>query len=388
MHRIFLFLILFCAGAAHAEPVAQGAPNAPEYSPAFPGQTRAPEVLSGVTPVQRVFASGLENPWGIAALPGGGYLVTERPGRLRYVSAQGVVSAPIAGVPKVLAQQQGGLLDVSVSPEFGQNRVLFLSYAKPLDDGRSVTAVARAVLSPDRSTLTDLRDIFLQDPPSGSPMHYGSRVVIDRRGDLFITTGEHFSRSERVLAQDIATTFGKVVHLSPDGLPVGRGGLPLGIWSLGHRNVQGAAIQPGTGDLWTVEHGPAGGDELNRPEAGKNYGWPVVSYGKNYNGSPVGEGRTQADGMTQPIYYWDPVIAPGGMIFYTGEMFPEWWGSLLIGSLNPGGLVRLSLLGDRVTGEERFFVGDARIRDVEQAPDGALLLLVDAPDGAIWRISR
>lgn len=388
MTRTFLVLFALWAGFAMAEPVQQGAPNAPEFTPAFPGQTRAPEVLSGVIPVREVFATGLENPWGIAALPDGGYLVTERPGRLRYVSAAGVVSAPIKGVPSVLAKRQGGLLDVTVSPDFGQNRLLFLSYAKPMEGGRSATAVARAVLSPDRTTLTDLRDIFVQDPPSASPMHYGSRVVVDPRGDLFITTGEHFSRAERVLAQDIATTYGKVVHLSPDGLPVGRGGLPLGIWSLGHRNVQGAAIQPSTGHLWTVEHGPAGGDELNRPEAGSNYGWPVISYGKNYNGSPVGSGQSQAAGMAQPAYYWDPVIAPSGMIFYTGAMFREWWGDLLIGSLNPGGLVRLRLLGDRVTGEERFFRGEARVRDVEQAPDGSLLLLVDAPDGEIWRVRR
>lgn len=388
MRYLSLLFTLLIAAVACADPVEQGAPIAPEFEPAFPGQTRAPEELSGVRPQRAIFATGLENPWGIAALPAGGYLVTERPGRLRYVGADGAVSAPISGVPSVLARRQGGLLDVTISPDFGRNRVLFLSYAKPLDGGGSATAVARAVLSDDLTELTDLRDIFVQDPPSQSPMHYGARVVVDQRGDLFITTGEHFSRAERVLAQDIATTYGKVVHLSPNGLPVGRGGLPLGIWSLGHRNVQGAAIQPSTGHLWTVEHGPAGGDELNRPEAGSNYGWPVISYGKNYNGSPVGSGQTQAEGMAQPVYYWDPVIAPSGMIFYTGAMFPEWQGDLLIGSLNPGGLVRLSLLGDRVTGEERFFRGEARIRDVEQAPDGSLLLLVDAPNGGIWRISR
>ena len=388
MFKTALFSGLIAALPALAEPVQQGAPNVPDFRPAFPEQTRAPEQRSAVRPRPEVFATGLANPWGIAVLPDGGYLVTERPGRLRHVTADGRVSAPISGVPEVLARRQGGLLDVTVSPEFRQNRLVFLSYAKPLGGGRSATAVARAVLAEDGRSLTELRDIFVQQPPSPTPMHYGSRIVFDADGNLFVTTGEHSSRAERVLAQDVGTTYGKVLHLSPDGVPVGDSPLPLGIWSLGHRNMQGAAIHPGTGDLWTIEHGPAGGDELNRPLAGRNYGWPVISYGENYNGTPVGAGRTAAKGMEQPVYYWDPVIAPGGMIFYTGAMFPEWQGDLLIGSLNPGGMVRLRLKGNRVVAEERFLVGEARIRDVQQAPDGAILLLVDAPDGGIWRLGR
>lgn len=384
--RLPLILCLLLASAARSEPVPQGAPTA-GYAPLLAGQTRAPHQRSGIAIRREVFTSGLERPWGIAALPGGGYLVSERPGRLRHVSATGQVSAPLSGVPKVHARGQGGLLDVALSVDFVRDRRIYLSYAKALSNGRSGTAVAVARLSDDLRRLEDLDEIFIQHPPSPTPMHYGSRVVPRRDGTLFITTGEHFTPSERLLAQDLDTTYGKVVHLQADGRPVS-GGLPHGIWSYGHRNIQGAALDPRDGALWTIEHGPAGGDELNQPAYGTNHGWPLVSYGVNYDGSPIGDGGRDLEGVEQPIYYWDPVIAPAGMIFYTGAMFPEWRGDLLIGSLNPGGVVRLRLHGGRVVGEERFLSGAARIRDIEQAPDGSLLLLVDAPRGAIWRLSR
>jgi glucose/arabinose dehydrogenase len=388
--RILAALLIAAVPASASEPWPQDDPNT-SLQPAFAGQTRAPATLSGVDPAVTTFAEGLENPWGIAALPGGGYLVTERPGRLRAVSAGGEVGPPVAGVPEVLAERQGGLLDVALDRDFGSNRVVYLSYSKPLPGGLSATAVARGVLSNDLASLTDVRDIFEQTPPSPTPMHYGSRIVPAADGTLFVSLGERSSNRERVLAQDMRTTYGKVVRIGTDGsIPAENPGIDGGnpaIWSFGHRNPQGAALDP-QGNLWTVEHGPRGGDELNRVEPGRNYGWPVITYGINYSGSEVGDGIAVRDGMEQPVYYWDPVIAPGGMLFYDGAMFPEWQGDALIASLNPGGLVRLDMDGDRVTGEERFLEFQDRIRDVEQAPDGSLLLLVDAPAGVILRLAR
>jgi glucose/arabinose dehydrogenase len=391
MRILAALLIAAAVPASASEPWPQDDPNT-RLQPAFAGQTRAPAALSGVAPVVETFAEGLENPWGIAALPDGGYLVTERPGRLRVVSASGEVGPPVAGVPQVLAERQGGLLDVALDRDFGANRVVYLSYAKPLPGGLSATAVARGVLSADGTALTDVQDIFEQTPPSPTPMHYGSRIVLAPDGTLFVTLGERSSNRERVLAQDNRTTYGKVVRIGTDGSipadnPLAGGAGNPAIWSFGHRNPQGAALD-GQGTLWAVEHGPRGGDELNRVEPGRNYGWPVITYGINYGGTSVGDGIAVQDGMEQPVYYWDPVIAPGGMLFYDGAMFPEWRGDALIASLNPGGLVRLAMDGNRVTGEERFLEFQDRIRDVEQAPDGSLLLLVDAPSGVILRLSR
>ncbi|SMY09377.1 PQQ-dependent sugar dehydrogenase [Flavimaricola marinus] len=374
--------------AVIAQPVEQGPPNA-DFAPAFEAQTRAPALPQTPVTVER-FVEGLANPWGIAPLPDGGWLVTERPGTLRVVSADGSVSMPLVGVPEVDNRRQGGLLDVTVSPEFATDRMVYLTYAKAVDGG-VVTAAARGVLAEDMAALTDVSDIFVQTPPSSTPMHYGSRIIVD--GDyVWITTGEHSSESDRVLAQDVTSTYGKVVRLFRDGsVPddnpfVGTEADPA-IWSLGHRNVQGAALGP-DGALWTVEHGPAGGDELNRPAPGANYGWPVVSYGINYNGSEVGSGAARAPGFEEPIYYWDPVIAPGGMGFYDGDYAP-WQGDLLIGSLNPGALVRLSFSDGLVAGEERVITDQGRIRDVEITPDGSVLLLIDAPMpyGGIVRVT-
>lgn len=366
-----------------------GQKNVPDFEPAFAGQTRAPQVTGGVTPKVRVVAKGLNHPWGIAVLPGGGYLVTERAGALRHIAADGTVSAPIKGVPKVLAQRQGGLLDVALAPDFATSGVIYLTYAKPAPGG-SATAAARAVLSADLSRLEGLRDIFVQSPASPTAAHYGSRIVPDGR-HLWITTGEHFTTRERQFAQDIGKTYGKVLRLNADGSapadnPFPKEG-PL-VWSYGHRNLQGAALRPGSGQLWTLEHGPRGGDELNRIEKGGNYGWPVVSYGENYDGSPVGSAHAHAQGMIEPRYYWDPVIAPSGFTFYEGAMFPEWRGNALIASLNPGGLVRLVLKGDRVSGEERFFAGRARVRDVAVDRDGAVLIVTDSGNGQLIRLVR
>lgn len=380
----FAILFAFFPVFAFAE-VPQGPANA-GFQPAFADQTRAPALPTTQVEVAG-FAGDLENPWGIARMPDGRFLVTERPGRMRIIAADGTVSAPLAGLPAVDDRGQGGLLDVAVSPSFLTDQTVFWTYAKKVPGG-TVTAAARGVLSGD-GALQDVRDIFIQQPPSQHAMHYGSRVIPMADGTVWITTGEHSRREDAVKAQDINTTYGKVVRLMWDGsVPsdnpfVGRDG-DKQIWSYGHRNIQGAAIDP-AGDIWTIEHGPRGGDELNRPEPGLNYGWPVISYGINYNGSPIGGGAAVQDGMEQPVYYWDPVIAPGGMLFYDGSFAP-WQGDAMIASLNPGALVRLKMQDGRVVGEERLLTDVGRVRDVEQLPDGSLLVLIDSGNGGVLRV--
>ena len=382
------------AALAQGEPVEQGEPNVPGFDPAFPEQYRAPASDSGVTLAVETFARPLEHPWGIDALPDGGYIVTELPGRMRTISASGDVSEPIEGLPEVFYAGQGGLLDVAIGPTFADDRLIYWSYARPLEGGKSVTVASRGRLSEDGSAVTGVEDIFVQEPPSPTPAHFGSRIRFDDDGHIFITTGDHFTEAERLLAQDLGTTYGKVIRVNLDGsIPednpfVDTQGAIGSIWTLGHRNVQGAAIHPGTGQLWTIEHGPQGGDELNPSKPGTNYGWPTVSYGENYDGSPVGEGIERHDGdFVEPRYYWDPVIAPGGMLFYRGDLFTDWKGDLLISSMVPGALVRIELDGETVTGEERLLKDHGRIRDIVEAPDGALLVLVDAAEGAVLRLT-
>lgn len=346
-----------------------------------------PEVIATQTGPIRVqtVASGLEHPWGLAFLPDGRMLVTERPGRLRVVSQGGWLSKPLTGVPKVFAKGQGGLLDVALDPDFASNRRIYLSYAEPGVGGAS-TAVARAKLAED--ALTEVEVIFRQLPKVSGANHFGSRLVFAPDGTLFITLGERFKFDP---AQDLANHLGKIVRIYPDGsVPrdnpfVGQRGARPEIWSYGHRNVQGAAIQPETGALWAVEFGPAGGDELNRVEAGKNYGWPLVSWGRHYSGADIPDPPTRPD-LTPPVYYWTPVISPSGMTFYTDELFPAWRGNLLIGGLSSQALVRLTLTGQQVTGEERIPMG-ARIRQVRQGPGGAVYLLTDQADGRILRLT-
>jgi glucose/arabinose dehydrogenase len=396
MHRlppfyVALKLALALAAPAAAQPWDFGRRNT-DLEPAFANQTRAQRLNSGVALRVETLANGLGHPWGIAVLPEGGYLVTERRGTLRHIAEDGTVSAPISGVPQVLARGQGGLLDVALAPDFATSRLVYLTYAKPMGGGLSATAAARGRLSVDLQSLTDLRDIFVQTPPSPTTAHYGSRIIPDG-AHVWITTGEHSSTRERVFAQDLDKSYGKVIRLRADGSPprdnpfAGQPGAAPEVWSLGHRNPQGAALRPGTGQLWTLEHGPRGGDELNLIARGANYGWPLVSYGENYIGTPVGSGEARAEGFTEPRYFWDPVVAPGGFVFYQGAMFPDWQGDILAASLTPGGIVRLTLSGGGVTGEERFLYGTQRIRDIEIAPDGAILALVDAANGSVVRIT-
>ncbi len=332
----------------------------------------------------QTLASGLEHPWGLAFLPNGSMLVSERPGRLRVVTKEGWVSEPLAGVPKVFARGQGGLLDVALDPNFVSNRLVYLSYAEPGKGGAS-TAVARARLA--EGALEDVRVIFRQQPKVSGGNHFGSRLVFAPDGKLFITLGERFKFDP---AQDLSNHLGKIVRIHPDGsVPrdnpfVNRPGARPEIWSYGHRNVQGAAIHPENGDLWATEFGPAGGDELNLIEPGRNYGWPLVSWGRHYFGRDIPDPPTRPD-LAQPLYYWNPVISPSGMSFYTGDLFPAWRGNLLIGGLSSKALVRLTLEGRQVKAEERIPM-QRRIRHVIQGPDGAVYLLTDQEDGEILRL--
>jgi glucose/arabinose dehydrogenase len=329
----------------------------------------------------------LENPWGLAFLPEGRLLVTERPGRLRIVAPDGRLSAPLAGVPDVFHSGQGGLLDVALDPEFAANRTIYLSYAEP-GDGGAGTAVARARLTEDG--LAGFAVIFRQQPKINSRIHFGSRLVFARDGTLFITLGERGRREE---AQNLQSHLGTVARINPDGsVPadnpfVGRSDALPEIWSYGHRNAQGAALHPETGQLWTVEHGARGGDEINRPEPGKNYGWPVITYGVDYSGARIGEG-TAKPGMEQPVHYWDPSIAPSGMTFYTGDAFPDWQGDLFVGSLKFGYLARLDMEDGKIVGEERLLEDlDERVRDVRQGPDGNLYLLTDERRSRVLKLA-
>ena len=337
-------------------------------------------------PVKAVtFAEGLEHPWGAAFLPDGRMLVTEKPGRLRIVDRNGRLSEPLEGVPRVFASGQAGLLDVALSPAFARDGLVYLSFSEPGDDGAG-TAVARGRLVEQR--LADVQVVWRQVPKVRGSQHWGSRLVFAPDGMLFVTTGD---RQNRERAQDLATTLGKVIRIHPDGsVPpdnpfAKRNDARPEIWSYGHRNAQAAAIDPATGRLWTVEHGARGGDELNHPEPGRNYGWPVITYGVDYSGVRIGEG-TAKQGMEQPVYYWDPVIAPSGAQFYTGDAYPAWKGSLFVGSLTPGGVVRLELENGRVRKEERYLRELRRVRDVLQGPDGLLYLVIDAPNGRIVRL--
>ena len=362
-------------------------------------QLQAESARAGPKPRVTTIASGLTNPWGLVVLPDGRALVTERPGHLRVVGVDGSLSAAMAGIPTVDARGQGGLLDIAIDPDFQNNRHLYFSFAEPgtgAEAGLNGTAVARAVWRTGAASLSDVQVIFRQTPKVDSTAHFGSRLVFARDGSLFVTLGERFSRRDE--AQNLANTLGKVVRIRSDGrVPadnpfVGRAGAMPAIWSLGHRNVQGAAIHPGTGELWTCEHGPQGGDEVNIDRAGRNFGWPRISFGCAY-GAPVGDctpvgGASAAPGLEPPLATWVPTsIAPSGMAFYTGSMFPQWRGSLFIGALAGRALWRLSLDGNRVVAREALFreLGE-RIRDVRQAPDGSILLVTDSSNGRILRL--
>jgi glucose/arabinose dehydrogenase len=337
------------------------------------------------------FADGLSHPWGLQFLPDGRLLVTERPGRMRLVSKDGTLSEPVAGVPEVAAVGQGGLLDVLLAPDFAESGMIYFSYGEPRGEGKNATSVARAklALDGDSGRLEDVKVIFRQEPAAGSGLHFGSRLVWARDGTLFVTTGErNILRQE---SQNPANHIGKVIRINPDGtVPDDNPKLPgwaPEVWSIGHRNMQGAAVRPETGQLYTVEHGARGGDELNRPEKGKNYGWPIITYGIDYSGAKIGEGISAKEGMEQAVYYWVPSIATSGLAFYSGDLFPDWKGNAFVGGLAGAQIQRLVFDGDDVVAAEEL-LGDEgkRIRDIRQGPDGALWVLTD-DTGEVLRIT-
>ena len=336
-----------------------------------------------------VVADGLDHPWGMAFLPDGAMLVTERdPGTIRIVEADGKVRRPLVNVPDAYTSGQGGMLDIAIDPNYAENKLIYFSYAES-GDGGAGTAVARGKLDRAVNIVNDVEVVFRQMPKTYGGRHFGSRLVFSPEGHLYITVGE---RGERERTQDFTINRGQVIRINPDGsIPddnpfVGRDGYRPETWSVGHRNPQGAARHPETGKLWINGHGAAGGDEVNIPLPGRNYGWPVISYGEHYSGGKIGVG-THKEGMEQPIHYWDPSIAPSGMAFYTGDKFPKWKGNAFVGALKYQLLARLTLDGEKVVAEERILEGiDKRIRAVTDGPDGYLYILVDEDPGQIIRI--
>jgi glucose/arabinose dehydrogenase len=372
-------------------PIETRAPSASAQQPAFAGQTRSCAAASTVAFDVVVVAKGLAYPWAVEPLPGGDLLVSEKPGRLRIVSASGQVGDPIAGLPAVDYRSQGGLLDIALSPAFASDRTIYWSFSEPRDGGNG-TSVARGVLSNDRRRLDDVKVIFRVLPTYDGTMHFGSRLAFGTDGLLYVTTGERSDAAMRPHAQRLDGHLGKIVRIRPDGsVPAdnpyaGRTDARAEIWTLGHRNVQALAFDE-EGRLWAVDHGPRGGDELNRIEKGRNYGWPLAAYGEEYSGRPIAGAVTARAGLEQPVYYWDPVIAPSGAQWYTASAFPAWRGSLFIGGLKERRLVRLTVQDGRVTGEEHLLAERGqRIRDVRQGPDGALYVVTDQASGELWKI--
>jgi glucose/arabinose dehydrogenase len=397
------------------QPIETRPPEAGWQKPAFAGQTRGPFEPTHVAFEVKTVASGLQNPWGLAFLPDGRMLVTEKNGRMRLVTPDGKLSPPIGGIPAVDPRQGGGLLDVEVDPDYATNHLIYWAYSEPRGNGAGTTvARAKLVIRPgpdprleavsqkgaalvgdagEKVTVQNVQVLFRMLPTEDSYRSFGSRIAFGRGQTLFITLGDLDFDPYRPLVQRLDTDIGKVVRINRDGsiprdnpfLHV-KGARPE-IWAVGFRNALGGAVDPKTGDLWTDENGPRGGDELNHVRGGKNYGWPVITYGEEYSGQKVGEGLTQKAGMEQPVYYWDPVIAPSGLMIYSGDVFPTWKGSIFIGSLRQRRLVRVSVKDDRVTGEEHLLTDlNERIRDVKQGPDGAIYLLTDAERGRVLKL--
>jgi glucose/arabinose dehydrogenase len=373
-------------------PVETAPPNVPEFQPAFAGQTRARAMHSQTKFKVSEVATALKQPWAIAFLPDRRMLVTQKhEGSLLIVGADGSKSPAVLGVPKVVGEGQAGLLDVEVGPDFAASKLVYLSYVEPREGGNGL-AVARATLVDGaQPKLEQLQVIFRAMPTLDSDKHAGGRLVFAPDGHLFITLGERSIKEGRVQAQDLKSDLGKVVRILPDGsIPkdnpfVQRKDARPEIWSSGHRNPLAAAFDARQ-HLWVVEMGPRGGDELNLVEKGKDYGWPTIGYGEEYSGAAIHK-MTQAPGMEQPVYYWDPVISPGAMAIYSGDLFPEWKGNIFIAGLSGQALVRLELQNDRVTGEERLLTDRERIREVTQGPDGALYLLTDGSSGKLLKVT-
>jgi aldose sugar dehydrogenase len=397
------------APSPQCKPIETRRANAPEQKPTFPGQTRTCAVKSNVAFEVTVLAKGLVNPWAVEPLPNGDLLITEKTGQLRIVSAKGEIGEPIGGLlpvgsgglsptsgqgglPPITARGQGGLLDVALSPDFARDQTIFWSFSEQREGG-SGTSVASGRLTDDRRNLEQVRVIFRALPTYNNGLHFGSRLAFGPDNMLYITLGDRFDKPNRPKAQQLDTHLGKIIRIDPSGsVPADNpfakqsGAMPE-IWTIGHRNIQSSAFDE-QGQLWTVEMGPQGGDELNRIEKGKNYGWAVVTFGQEYSGDSIPDAVTTREGYEDPVYYWDPVIAPSGAQFYTGNAFPAWRGSLFVGGLRGQKLVRLVIKDNRVTGEEHLLTERGqRIRDVRQGPDGALYIVTDETSGELWKIT-
>ena len=363
-----------------------------DYKPAFAGQTRIAGIKTATPYTGRILTDKLKSPWGIAALPDGRFLITQKSGTMRIALPDGILSDAIAGVPSVNDNGQGGLLGLALDPAFSSNRMVYWVFSDKTPEG-NLTAVAKGRLSANEKTIENAQVIYRATPAHNSSLHYGGRILFDKTGNIFISTGERSDLETRPQAQYLNSALGKVIRITPDGKPAP--GNPFEhdpkarpeLYSYGHRNVQSLAINPLTGDLWEAEFGPRGGDELNRIQPGKNYGWPIITYGIEYSGPKIGEGIQQKEGMEQPVYYWDPVISPSGMTFYDGDVIPEWKDNLFICSLSGTHIARLVIKNNKVVGEERLLSAEGqRFRDITQGQDGALYAVTD--QGRLYRIGK
>jgi glucose/arabinose dehydrogenase len=371
-------------------PVEKLPPNN-SYSPAFKGQTRIEGIKTKTTLDVKVLAEGLKRPWGITILPDGRLLITEKTGTMKIVTTSGMVSEPITGLPAVNSGGQGGLLGLTTDPAFSKNRIVYWVFSEKTSTG-NLTAVAKGTLSVDEKKMENVSVIYRADPAHPSMGHYGGRILVDKTGNLLVTTGERSNLETRPQAQYLTSANGKVLRITKDGKPapgnpiLGAGAKPE-IYSYGHRNVQNLAFHPVTGDIWTAEFGPMGGDELNLVKPGKDYGWPAITYGLEYSGAKVGEGIQQKEGMEQPVYYWNPSISPSGMSFYSGNMISEWKNNLFIGALSGKHILRLVIKDNKVVGEERLLADqNQRFRSTMQGKDGALYAITD--EGRLYRIAK
>lgn len=372
-------------------PVETKSPNT-KYKPAFEGQTRIGGVKTKTTIEGKMLTKELTNPWGITSLPDGRFLITERNGSMKIASITGELSEPITGLPAVNADGQGGLLGVTTDPSFTNNRMIYWTFSENTSQG-NLTAVAKGKLSADGKQVENATVIYRATPAYKGALHYGSRIVFDKTGNLIFSTGERSDKETRPQAQDLKSALGKVIRITTEGKPapgnpfLNNSAARPELYSYGHRNVQGLAFHPATGDLWENEFGPRGGDELNLIQPGKNYGWPTITYGIEYGGETIGDVITQKEGMEQPVYYWDPVISPSGMVFYSSDSIPEWKNNLFISSLSGMHVARLVIENNKVVGEERLLAGEGqRFRDITQGRDGALYAITD--NGRLYRIGR